>query len=212
MHDDHVAQSLMHLAVAEREDFLDLLTSLREEQWDADSLCEGWTVRDVVAHVLSFEDLTKLQAIKLVIGARIRRVPANTAAMDPYRRSTAIELTRRMRSHLTPTGLTAGFKGGIALADGMIHQQDIRRPLGIARHIPADRVTAALQIALKAPTLPSRRRMHGLRLVATDTPWTHGQGAELCGPAEALLMLTAGRETAAAECSGRGIERWVQSH
>lgn len=44
----------MNLPVAEREDFLDLQEQLSDEQWDAATLCEDWSVRDVVAHVLSF--------------------------------------------------------------------------------------------------------------------------------------------------------------
>ncbi len=43
----------MALARAEREDLLDLLGGLTPAQWRAPSLCAGWSVRDVVAHVLS---------------------------------------------------------------------------------------------------------------------------------------------------------------
>jgi uncharacterized protein (TIGR03083 family) len=163
-----------------------------------------------VAHVLSFEDLSRFAAVRLIIRGRIGRTPGNELAMAPYRQWSAARLTDRMSSHLTPTGLTSGFNGGIALADGMIHQQDIRRPLAIRRTIPPDRVVAALQIAVGAPTLPSRRRIKGVQLVATDINWSHGRGPALRGTAEALLMLTAGREEAAAECAGPGLDRWRQ--
>lgn len=65
-------------------------------------------------------------------------------------------------------GTTAGLGGGIALTDGMIHQQDVRRPLGLSREIPAERLRPALDIATTAPTLPARRNVRGLRLVAAD--------------------------------------------
>lgn len=201
----------MHHAVAEREEFLILLEQLTDEQWDAATLCQGWSVRDVVAHVLSFEDLSLFTAVRLIVQGKLGRTPANDLAMEPFRHCAGAQLTARMRTHLTPTGLTAGFKGGIALADGMIHQQDIRRPLGIDRDIPPDRAVAALTIAVTAPTLPSRRRIRGLRLVATDADWTHGHGPELHGKAEALLMLTAGREEASTECAGPGLQRWRRS-
>ena len=49
--------SLMPLARSEREDLRDLLSGLTPEQWQVPSLCAGWTVHDVVAHVLSYEEL-----------------------------------------------------------------------------------------------------------------------------------------------------------
>lgn len=203
-----MSSSVMHFAVAEREEFLALLEDLRDEHWDNATLCAGWSVRDVVAHVLSFEDLSTLAAVRLILTAKVRGLDANEVAMTRYRHHTAAELIERMRTHLTPAGLTAKFQGGIALADGMIHQQDIRRPLGAARTIPAARVIAALRVAVAAPTLPSRHRLKGIRLVATDAEWTHGRGPAIHGPAEALLMLTAGRAEAAADCTGAGLHLW----
>ena len=38
---------------AEREDLAQLLESLTPEQWDTQSLCSEWKVRDVVAHLTS---------------------------------------------------------------------------------------------------------------------------------------------------------------
>lgn len=45
----------MGLATEERRDLADLLDSLTPEQWATPSLCAGWSVRDVVAHILSYE-------------------------------------------------------------------------------------------------------------------------------------------------------------
>ncbi|HET8589248.1 MAG TPA: maleylpyruvate isomerase family mycothiol-dependent enzyme, partial [Nakamurella sp.] len=110
-----------------------------------------------------------------------------------------------VRAHLTPRGVTALFGGGIALTDGLIHQQDIRRPLGIPRDVPAERLVPALDFALRAPALPSRRHVRDLRLTATDLDWTHGDGPEITGPAEALLMAIAGRPAALADLAGAGV-------
>ncbi|MBC2638663.1 MULTISPECIES: hypothetical protein [unclassified Rhodococcus (in: high G+C Gram-positive bacteria)] len=60
---------------------------------------------------------------------------------------TTDELVDSMRLHAEPSGLPAGFGGMIGLVDGMIHQQDIRRPLAIPRTIPQDRLRAALEFA-----------------------------------------------------------------
>jgi uncharacterized protein (TIGR03083 family) len=50
----------MEMATDERRDLAELLAYLTPEQWRHESLCEGWTVRDVVAHTVSFEELSWL--------------------------------------------------------------------------------------------------------------------------------------------------------
>jgi hypothetical protein len=70
--------------------------------------------------------------------------------------------------------------------------------------VPAERLLVTLPFSLRALPLPSRRDTRGLRLVATDLDWTHGQGPEVRGPGEALLMAIAGRKTALADLEGPG--------
>ena len=195
----------MLMAQNERLDFLHLLEELTPAQWEAPTLCGRWSVHEVVAHVLSYEELSAAATAALFLRGRFNFARINDLALQPFRASTSQQLTNRMRDHQTPRGLPSALGGGIALADGMIHQQDIRRPLQIARAIPPARVLRSLQIALRAPTLPSRRRASEVRLVATDTDWAHGHGHEVIGPAEALLMLVAGRPAAARDCSGPGL-------
>jgi len=112
---------------------------------------------------------------------------------------------RTLRDHARPSGLTAGLGGRIGLTDGVIHHQDIRRALDRPRTVPGDRLRVALDMALKAPRLPSRKRTRGLHLVATDLDWTTGDGPEVRGPAEALLMAIAGRPAALDDLSGPGL-------
>jgi uncharacterized protein (TIGR03083 family) len=88
--------------------------------------------------------------------------------------------------------------------DCLIHHQDIRRPLGLPREVPPERLLEALKIALKAPVIPAKSNANGLRLVATDLDWNHGEGAEVAGPAEALLLTLAGRTDALDELEGPG--------
>ena len=109
-----------------------------------------------------------------------------------------------VRSHLRPRGLTAGFGGRIALTDGTIHHQDIRRPLGLPRDVPADRLRCALDFARNAPTIRAKKRIRGLTLTATDLDWSTGSGPVVEGPAESLLMALAGRRGIVEELSGPG--------
>jgi uncharacterized protein (TIGR03083 family) len=115
-----------------------------------------------------------------------------------------------MRQYAEPQGLTAGFGGRIALTDGMIHQQDIRRPLGIPRTIPPDRLRAALDFAKYAPRILGALRARGVRLVATDLDWSHGRGPEVRGNGEALLMAMAGRRAALDDLDGPGKAKLAQ--
>ena len=114
------------------------------------------------------------------------------------------QLLAVLRDHLTPRGLTAGFGGRIALVDGHIHHQDIRRALARPRTILAERLTVALDFARTAPTIHARARIRRLRLVATDLDWSTGDGPTVEGPAEPLLMAIAGRPTTD-ELTGPGL-------
>lgn len=92
----------------------------------------------------------------------------------------------------------------IALVDGMIHQQDIRRPLGIPRTIPEERVRAVLIYALTAPAVRGAKCSRGVQLLATDLDWSHGSGPEVRGAGEAILMAMAARRSALDELAGAG--------
>jgi uncharacterized protein (TIGR03083 family) len=202
-----VRMDVMALARAEREDLLDLLVTLGPEQWRAASLCTGWTVQDVVAHVLSYEELGPRQLAARFARGRLAFDRVNAVGLREYGSRSPAELVDLLRRHLTPTGLTAGLGGAIALTDGLIHHQDIRRPLGLPREVPAERLVPALRTALFAPTLRGVVRVRDVRLVATDVDWAFGRGPEVRGAAEALLMAVAGRSTVTDELTGPGRER-----
>ncbi len=110
----------------------------------------------------------------------------------------------RVRSHLDPSGLTAKFGGRIALTDGLIHHQDIRRPLGLHRPIPAERMVEALAFGSTARPIGAAKRIQGLTLRATDVDWQTGSGPLVEGPAEPLLLALAGRPGVVGELSGPG--------
>ncbi|MGV0636282.1 maleylpyruvate isomerase family mycothiol-dependent enzyme [Mycolicibacillus trivialis] len=192
------------LAAAERAELAVLLRSLTPQQWQTPSLCAGWTVRDVVAHMLSYEELSPAGFAGRYIrgGLRLRR--ANTIGLDDYAGHGRQQLLDLLDRSIRPRGFTTAFGGRIALTDGMIHQQDIRRPLGILRDIPAERLVPALNFARIAPPLGAGWRIRGLHLTATDFEWTAGRGPEVWGPGEALLLCVAGRRGVVEELEGPG--------
>ncbi|GAA2786194.1 maleylpyruvate isomerase family mycothiol-dependent enzyme [Crossiella cryophila] len=197
--------SILAMARAERVDFLAFLRTLPAEQWEAPTLCGQWRVREVVAHVISYDDLTFGKVLAQFARGRFSLDRANAIGLTDFRSLSPAELLDAFERHVQPRGLTASFGGGmVALLDGLIHHQDIRRALDLPRAVPADRLLRALRLARKAPPLHARRRSKGLRLVAEDVDWSAGEGAEVRGAGEALLMAMAGRRVPAAELTGPG--------
>jgi len=196
---------LMPLAEEERAELLALLRQLTPAQWDAPSLCTGWRVRDVATHVLSFDELSRLETVTTFLRGGLRPARVKEVALDRYRDLEPDEIIDLAARTQRPQGVVAGRRGGIALTDGLIHQQDIRRALGMPRRIPERRLAPVLDFSLGAPLLPSRSNRRGLRLVATDVDWTSGTGPEVTGTGEALLMAVAGRPHALDELGGDGL-------
>jgi uncharacterized protein (TIGR03083 family) len=198
--------SALELARDERLAFADFLAGLTPEQWASPSLCAGWTVRDVAAHCVSFEGMSGGQLATRFLKGRLQTDRINALAVADLAASSTEDLIGLLRDNALPHGLGAGFGGRVALTDNMIHQQDIRRPLGLARSIPAERLSAALDFVRYAPTIRGAWHVRGLHLAATDVDWTHGKGPDLRGSGEALLMAMAGRPDALSDLDGPGLE------
>ena len=195
-----------NLARQERADLVDLLATLTPEQWVASSLCTQWRVRDVVAHVFSYDVLSTGALVRCFLAGRLNGDRVNAIGVAAYAGLDTNELLALAKEHLQPRGLPAGFGGRIALTDGLIHHQDIRRALGIPRDVLADRLRAALHFAPTAPPIKAAKRIRGLRLTAADLDWTTGNGPVVEGPGEALLMAIAGRPAALPELWGPGVQ------
>ena len=194
--------TLMTMARAERADLAAFLATLTPQEWATPSLCTGWTVKDVVAHMISYEELGIMGLVQRFLKGRI--VWANEVGVEEFASLSPQQLLEFLGNHLTPQGLTARFGGMIALVDGTIHHQDIRRTLGRPRTIPADRLKRVLGLVPGNPRLGAGRRIRGLRLRATDIDWAHGRGPEVTGSGEALLMAMSGRRAALADLDGPG--------
>ena len=199
---------------AEQDDFVALASSLSEEQWATKSLCEGWTVRDAVLHAAWHIHLTPLSFARdlsgyLVAGAKNRDWRLfhefESKGLRYLRARDGISNQRLVHWLGSPA-----LRNGNHLGELMIHQQDVRRPLGLAREIPADRLSWLLSYCMTSAGNRNaghkpRDRAEGVRLVATDVDWSAGQGPEVRGPGEAILMTIAGRHGVIDELSGPGV-------
>lgn len=196
--------NVMAMARDERAEMADFLASLRSEQWDRPSLCAGWRIRDIAAHVVSYEEHGWADLARRMTKARFRPGRVNAVALAEYSALDPEELVDFLRHHETPRGATSRFGGRVGLVDALIHHQDMRRPLGMQRQIPADRLLCALPFAVTAPPLRGFWNARSVRLIATDLDWCRGRGPEARGRGEAVLMVLAGRRGVAQELSGPG--------
>jgi uncharacterized protein (TIGR03083 family) len=192
----------------ERAAFADLTDSLTPAQWDEASLCDGWKVRDVVAHLNGGSVLTGGKAFLTLVkyGFRMNTMIEREAQKSGARPTE--ELRKEARATIGMRHAPPGTKPADFVMETIVHQQDVRRVLGIERQYPADELKVSLDrmAAMGNSLLPGKKRAAGLRLRATDIDWEHGEGDEVSGTGEALLMVLAGRPTALADLTGPGVE------
>jgi uncharacterized protein (TIGR03083 family) len=199
-----LAVDVRRLARDERADFAAFLATLPPRQWDAPTLCAGWRVRDVVAHVIGYDELDARGLLGCVVRGRFWSSRVNAVVLQRYGSCSPEQLLGLLRADLEPRGLLAALGGRPALTEGVIHHQDVRRALGQPRAIPPERLLVALRWALLGPDIGGLWRIRGVRVAAIDLGFSAGVGPEARGPAEALLMSIAGRRGVAAELSGPG--------
>jgi uncharacterized protein (TIGR03083 family) len=92
------------------------------------------------------------------------------------------------------------------LGEVIVHGADIRRPLGLA-HTPPEAALVAVAGGWARSNLliGAKRRIAGVRLVATDSEWSHGDGPAVSGPLLALVLAMTGRTGAHDDLSGEGL-------
>jgi uncharacterized protein (TIGR03083 family) len=197
----------------QRQRTADLLEGLSDEQWQHPSLCPGWTVRDVAAH-LTLQEITVTGALLAVIKHpgdlgglnRMIRRSAQHRAHDPVQ-----ELVRDLRATIGSRRHNVGVTAHETLIDILVHGQDIAIPLGLDLRMPAAAAAAAAEqiwsyggrgkarVFDATATRPFRYR-------ATDVGWSAGTGPEVEGPISSLLLLLAGRRVALPNLSGAGAD------
>jgi uncharacterized protein (TIGR03083 family) len=195
------------MIVDERRRMADLLAGLTAGQFRQPSLCTGWTVHDVAAHLVTF---LRFGQLKLYLGilttaADLDRVNARLTRRAARRPSREIVDMLRRAAGSRVTIPRSGYDP--VLADLMLHDLDIRIPLGISRTTPEDRLWVSFHhlTTRAAPGFGMGTRLRGLRLVATDTGWAYGSGAAVRGGAEALLLAIGGRTAGFAALDGDGV-------
>ncbi|MDG6101847.1 maleylpyruvate isomerase family mycothiol-dependent enzyme [Dactylosporangium aurantiacum] len=177
----------------------DLLETIEPAEWDAPSLCEGWRVRDVAGHLVTVPTITTWDLIATAPRARgnVNRMNTLTAVRAGAREPG--ELVAGLRRHAGDRRTAAVLDTRNALFDVVVHYQDIGAPLGRPCPVPVGYTARGLDRVWRMGwPFNARRRLAGVTLRATDTPWTVGAGPEVAGPALSLLLLLTGRTAVAA--------------
>ncbi|NEW25945.1 maleylpyruvate isomerase family mycothiol-dependent enzyme [Nocardia cyriacigeorgica] len=193
-----------------------LLGELTPAEWDTPSLCAGWRIRDVAAHVAMTTQPLSLWAIMREF-SRARgdyNALVDTMARAHARRPTA-ELVAEIGDTAACRDLPMVTNYRNVLFDVIVHGQDISLPLGRPIPVPVEAAAAAATRAYSVGwPVWKRRRLQGLRLSATDIAWSAGRGSPVEGPIVALLLVITGRPAALDQLAGAGVAeiaaRWDQ--
>lgn len=165
-----------------------MLDRLTPAQWDMPSLCAGWRIREVVAHITMPDRHSALSIVGALLRARGRfDVAADRVARRDTAEQPAGQLLDALRHNVAHRWKPPGGGQSGALSHDVIHGLDITEALGIDPVSPPSR----LAIVLADPSL--NRAFHvdldGYRLEATDTEHSVGTGTPPRMPARELLLI-----------------------
>jgi uncharacterized protein (TIGR03083 family) len=197
---------MFEAVIAQRRQLANTLDGLKDDEWNAASLCAGWKVRDVVGHLVS---IIEIPIGKFVLGA------AKAGNFDRFADRAAREfgacdlqaIAATYRS-LIDRRFAPPVIGPIApLTDLFVHTRDIERPLGRAVTLDADAQRTVLDFLCggKARGFVPSSRTKGLRFEATDLGWSIGSGPVVSGTGEAIMMAVSDRGVALADLTGGGL-------
>lgn len=184
----------------------DVLGTFGDAEWDADSLCAGWRVRDVTAHMVETHLMTPPKFIGRFASAGFNFDKFAARGVAAHTAQPTADLLAEYRASMPRTTAPPGPKP-TWLAEALIHGEDVARPTGRSvGSSPAALVMVADFVRGSTPLLHGKQRSAGLKLRATDVDWTAGDGPEVSGPAASLILAMTGRQVALADLSGEGLE------
>lgn len=191
---------------AERAALIDDLELVDDAQWEQPSLCDRWTVHDVVAHMVDTAHTTRRSFVVDMVRVRFDFDRQNELGLVRGRGATPRQTLEGLREVATLTS-TPPAPIVTRLVEEVLHGEDIRRPLGLTRSYPQDAVARCLRyLSRTAATFGgARERIAGVRLTATDVDLSLGDGPDVRGTALALLLAASGRRVALDELDGPAV-------
>jgi len=193
------------LYTEERDHLVAELDGLSGDRWSTASLCTGWTVRDLTAHLLMPYELGVPGLLRRIVAARFDfdRLADRWARSDSR---TGPQLAAALGA-TTAAGFAVPGAGELApLSHLVIHAQDVRQPLGLPARAGSGAAVRVLADVTGGKHSVGERVLGGLRFVATDVDWALGDsGPAVEGPAAVLISALNGRTGSAAALHGDGV-------
>ncbi len=190
---------------AERKSLAGDLRPLNDEQWATTSLCEQWTVRDVLAHMTAAATLTPPVFFATLIGSGFSFDKVQAKGIAEHRGDSPADALAGFEKVQTSVKHPPG-PVDTWLGEAIVHSEDIRRPLGIEHQYPTEAVVRVADFYKGSNLLiGSKSRIADVTLRATDTEWSHGTGPEVSGPILSLVMAMTGRKAAFDDLEGDGV-------
>lgn len=185
---------LQQAAASELLELAALLEGTSDDGWDAPSLCEGWRVREVVAHltVPARYSAEQFGAELSALGGDADRLANELADRDQALGPVA--LVADLRSEAVLGWHPPGHRVG-AVSHAVIHGLDVTVPLGAGRRPPDDTLECVLDdLASGGSHVSFGVELAGVRLEATDLDWAFGEGTTVRASAAGLVLWLCGRE------------------
>jgi uncharacterized protein (TIGR03083 family) len=199
---DDTTWSMIH---TERTALAEVIGSLTPEQWATPSLCSGWTVGFLACHLLAAAEQTPAHFIGGVASTGFRFNAFMDKDAKVRSQLTPAQVAERLHARTTTTNKPPAPTQAM-LGEVVIHGEDLRRPIGLHRDLPAPALLACLESATKANfPVGGKKRIAGLSLTATDCDWTWGSGPEVRGPGAGLLLAMTGRKAGLEGLTGPGF-------
>src|SRR5690242_2062789 len=122
---------------AERKALAADLGGLSDAQWSTPSLCAGWSVRDVLAHMTATARMTPPAFFAKLVGAGFNFGKLTATDIAANRGASPAETLARFSAEVSSRKHPPG-PNDTWLGETLVHSEDIRRPLGIAHAYPLD--------------------------------------------------------------------------
>ena len=197
------------LIAVQRRAVADVLDSLSAEEWLTPSLCEGWRVQEMAAHLSMPFRVGNGRFLLKVLGAggNIARV------MDDFARAHANEAPATLVSYLRDNAeshfVAPTYTPVASLVEIVVHGFDIALPTRRHVEVPEEATRAILDylVSSKAGTVFTKRGLAaGVRLVSTDSEWSWGEGPEVRASNFGLIEVLARRPLGLEHVEGEGVE------
>jgi uncharacterized protein (TIGR03083 family) len=192
----------------QRRHLADIFESLDDAQWMTPSLCAGWTMREIAGHLVSPHELGTVKMLLYMAACGFSFDKMVDKVARQFARRPTYELVRLLRIHAESRWTPPGLGPEAPFGDIVVHTQDVCRGLNIKPILDPVKARCMLDVLVgpKGKIFGKPAAIAGLRLDPSDLAWTWGDGPEVRGPAEAIIMAYCGRSAALGDLSGAGAE------